>query len=1071
MWTPKRILLLIAGFLFFFTCYQVYSFFLGRYDGLAPLPAEYRPNANQPIAAPLANASGQNSALTGLKEAFGEKCEEINRSIFEWRNQGIIIAYDQRKLLPNGRLLLSKVSVAIFSQNQDEQKGREINTIRGDEAEIEFERPIYKPSDVSRNKPIAGELRGNVILTNNRRSGDPRDDLRLLTPWLRYRDDQHRVWTEAEVRILDDSCGVIVTATGMDVDLIPADERTAKAPNKNPKNGGLTQNTVNGVKSVRLFENVRMELPEDGKSNFIQLGQTSQPKGSVVAAPQSTKPSPTSGVAQLGAPPKSLVVIESQGPFVYNVEAERAEFTDRVKVLRKNEPEIGSTTGNQPRYDQLFCDQLVIQFSRKKKNNDTAQKTNEAMQNFELVSARALGKQVDVSSDGSDQLKGMKATGVELHYDKAKNTTTMRGGPILHVEMQGYDLTLNGYLTLVHGERMPQAAHAQGPGSLRIFSIPGAITKQERKPILVTWRDRFDWTKDHGMDRIDLVGGGSFDDPEQGRLQASERIIVWVETIDAPRSEKASPDTPTNANNITQARVPRRLDAVGDVKLISPQLVIQKTDKMNLRFRTVDASEIGEPLTQRILGVAPSIKGPQEEKPGPRVDGESSPLNTTNVTPPKSPTSKIPLQLQARWIDADLLQAGSKFDLEKLTAEGSVHVHQAPQSEEDRVVDLRGERLTLKRLRSEHVIDLAGAPAVVQLDKIWLTGLKIHFDQPLNTVEVNDAGSMRLPMKTDFQGESLNEETELTISWTQRMFFDGRLAEFLGQVVAEQKQSRLTCGKLRVELDRKVSLKEKPQGVKEAPPELVRLVGWEGILFEQRGAKIGEYQRVRGREIELNNQAHDPANPRKLSKKLIVNGPEGVVEILAAGSDSLPIRTNDRPLTPTTKPSGMTEPVNNTATSSGLKLTRILFEGSLEAFKDQGLVIVRDQAQLFHLPSESIDIEINTNKLPPGCLWVTSNKLVGRTYRLPNQLEAREFEAHERVLVHAQEFTAKCDLLKYDDFKDQVILHGLGGNLAIVQRQKVKGTPAEVYKSGQIKYNRKDNTIEVNDFNSIDIRR
>lgn len=1070
MWTPKRILILMAGFLFFFTCYSVYSFFLGRYDGLAPLPAEYRPDPQRQAAALMPHAGGQNSALSGLKEAFGEKCEEINRSIFEWRTQGIIIAYDQRKLLPNGRLLLSKVSVAIFSQTHDESKAREINTIRGEEAEIEFERPIMKPSDISRNKPIAGELRGNVILTNNRRSADARDDLRLLTPWLRYRDDQHRVWTEAEIRILDDSCGVIVTATGMDVDLIPADERSAKPQGASKPGGGLTQNTINGVRSVRLFENVRMELPEDGRSNFIHLGQSGPQKKNAAAAAAPPKTPPSSGSAQLSAPPKSLVVIESQGPFVYKVEAERAEFADKVKVLRKHEPEIGSETARQPRYDQLDCDQLVLQFKRRKKTADAASASGDAMQDFELISARALGKQVDLSSDAEDQTKALKATGVELHYDKAQQRTTMRGGPILNVEMQGYDLTLKGTLTLVHGDRMPRAAHAQGPGSLRIFSLHNGVQRQERKPILVTWRDRFDWTQEQGMDRLDFAGGGSFEDPEQGRLQANERIIVWVETITSSAAVPPNQAASSGQEAVTQNRVPRRLDAMGEVKLFSPQLVIRRTDKMNLRFRTVDASELSGvvPSLNMGLGSNPPRTGGGEPAPLPAAAG--SPLDGQAAPAPAAAANKVPLEMEANWIDADLLQAGNKFDLEKLTAEGRVHVHQAPRSEEDRAVDLRGERLTLKRHRAEHVIDLTGAPATVQLDKIWLTGLKIHFDQPLNTVEVNEAGSMRLPSKTDFQGDALGEETELTIRWSQRMYFDGRLAEFLGNVVAEQKQARLTCGKLRVELDRKLSFKEKPPGVKEAPPGLVRLVGWDGVLFEQRGTRVGEFQRVRGREIELNNQAMDVNQPRKVSRKLIVNGPDGVVDILAMGSDTLPIRTNDRPLPPPTPKTPTTPPASD-ASAGGLKLTRILFEGSLEAYKEQGLVIVRDQAQLFHLPSDSIDVEINTNKLPPGCLWVTSNKLVGRTYRLPNQLEAREFEAHERVLVHAQEFTAKCDLLKYDDFKDQLILKGLGGNLAIVQRQKVKGAPAEVYKSGQIKFNRKDNTIEVDDFNSIDIRK
>jgi hypothetical protein len=43
MWTPKRLLLLVAGFGLFFGSYQIYVHFLGRYDGLPPLPEEHKP--------------------------------------------------------------------------------------------------------------------------------------------------------------------------------------------------------------------------------------------------------------------------------------------------------------------------------------------------------------------------------------------------------------------------------------------------------------------------------------------------------------------------------------------------------------------------------------------------------------------------------------------------------------------------------------------------------------------------------------------------------------------------------------------------------------------------------------------------------------------------------------------------------------------------------------------------------------------------------------------------------------------------------------------------------------------
>ena len=42
MMTPRRLLLLVLGFVVCLGAYQVYAFFLGHYDGLPPLPPEYR---------------------------------------------------------------------------------------------------------------------------------------------------------------------------------------------------------------------------------------------------------------------------------------------------------------------------------------------------------------------------------------------------------------------------------------------------------------------------------------------------------------------------------------------------------------------------------------------------------------------------------------------------------------------------------------------------------------------------------------------------------------------------------------------------------------------------------------------------------------------------------------------------------------------------------------------------------------------------------------------------------------------------------------------------------------------
>src|SRR5205085_10772666 len=80
-----------------------------------------------------------------------------------------------------------------------------------------------------------------------------------------------------------------------------------------------------------------------------------------------------------------------------------------------------------------------------------------------------------------------------------------------------------------------------------------------------------------------------------------------------------------------------------------------------------------------------------------------------------------------------------------------------------------------------------------------------------NVAEVEGAGSMRLLTQSDMSGKKLARPTELKVYWKQSMHFGGMVAEFRGNVQAEQEHSRLLCGHMSVHLDRPVSLNQPGQ--------------------------------------------------------------------------------------------------------------------------------------------------------------------------------------------------------------------------------------------------------------------
>ncbi|HMC88741.1 MAG TPA: hypothetical protein VKI17_04295, partial [Gemmataceae bacterium] len=109
MWTPKRVLLLAAGFVVFLTAYLVYAHFLGGIDGLPPLPEAYSPIASDGGDPPRPPSPPQeNSADSKLRLAFANFWDEIkNRKIkLELQQRGIVLAAQDATIQPDGTVRL-----------------------------------------------------------------------------------------------------------------------------------------------------------------------------------------------------------------------------------------------------------------------------------------------------------------------------------------------------------------------------------------------------------------------------------------------------------------------------------------------------------------------------------------------------------------------------------------------------------------------------------------------------------------------------------------------------------------------------------------------------------------------------------------------------------------------------------------------------------------------------------------------------------------------------------------------------------------------------------------------------
>jgi hypothetical protein len=1066
-------LLLVFGFLFFLTIYQIYVFFLGKYDGLPPLPPELAEATDDDARLP-SPPPRRSSAEDALQKAFGKNCKELGRPIkLHWREKGVVLAADQHMLLPNGQLRLKKVSVAIFNKSRIEGKGQEINTIRGEQADIEFDKPIRDIRDATNpnRKPVAGRLDGDVVLTNNRRTPDTTaDDIALYTTWLQYREDQHRIWTDAPVRIIDsDPAQHTVDAIGMEVFLIPSEENSQTAgPKKNKP-------SIGGVKSIELKREIHMVMQLDAKSNFLG-GQAKAQEQRPPEEPKKPEPNPSAVAAR----PKALLFINAHGPFVYEpgTDFDTAEYHEQVNVVRRLDTS-GDGTPESPdnlQCDQLDCDKLVLLLNHKK-SEDKAAPADENASELELTYAHATGKQVELVSDAQH----LHATCNDLQFDKKTNRTILVGDPELIADKDNARIRMRGTLTLQHPapdskDKDIQDAHAQGPGEIHMH---GGDHQPER---IARWRDELHSIKTGNVDRVTFLGQAAFEDPERGKLGA-DQIIVWLESTESPPAAKSAtppsePDAakapaavkPNGPNSAPEdRRRPRRLEANGHVSLDSKDLKIPKAERLHINFEDAPPGEADK------LTAAPPM-GPKPTTAPSAVAGANPAMPQQQGVLPSTDGNKQPIELTARTVDVKALRDGSRNDLKEVHAEGQVHVVQAGATPEDKGVEIKGDALDLFGSPNGHRLKVTrpGDPyAYVQLDKITLIGPEVNIDQPQNQAWVNGVGSMKMPSKTDFQGNPLEKPVDIVVYWNKGMFFDGKFAEYQGGVQAFQgADSHLRSSMLQVVLDRYVSLKERQPNQGEPQAALYRMLCDKDVELE-KGIKEGsgprakwvEFERVVGQEVLFDNP----------ESELKVSGP-GKVWLLKRGSKQ------DGPLGATTvpggpKPSPPTKPnppekkadVKND--ESEMKLTHVEFEGNMVGYKEKGLVIFTGQVKVTHLPSEDPDIKIDPDKLPQDAMWVECDRLKVLNYKVNEQQSVQIFEALQRVRVKGRGYHGQADKLTYEESKDLLTLEASEGNVARLYRQTRPNGPYEPVSAKKIMFWRKENRVEFKDARDIGVKK
>jgi lipopolysaccharide export system protein LptA len=1064
--------LLIIGLVLFGTAFGVYARFLGWIDGLPELPDEMlvRRAETEPLP-PLTYTPAE----TKLQQAFGAECPEVTPA-YSWklklRAEGMVLAFNEFKIDPEGRVRLSPFSLATFKEKQGQFP--EINTVHADVANLEFDRPVKVINDIQERRIIGCQLesdpqaltndprRGRIVVVNNRATPSPDDDLVLETPGpLVYREAEQpnlpldktrpQLETAGVVHMVDHRGGpdsTVITAQGMRVFLNVEAEKPG--PVKKAKSRGPA---VTGVRRVVLPSNVDMNLWSDSNDGFL-------------ASPgKSTATQPADKPAE-----RNHVRIMTPGQFVYDVlpDGDRARF-DRlppsatplpncVRVVRP----VARTPGVELN-DQLECDALELRFTAKSEmpqasGRPPVKTTSGPTDDRQSISwAHAWGQFIVLTSD-SDKLE---AHGNDLVYDAKTKATTLRGAPEMVALKEGNEIHAPELIMYSPDEKQGRNAEAHGAGFFRMLDQGGG-----KRTVEARWRDRMTYREEPGHNLLTLTGEARFEDRENHQTLQADLLKLWLTPEQKPLT--APPPTPAAAGAADQPPPkihPQRVEATGRVAMQTPDMIGRDIEQLVLLFREappLPSPPAGAAPQQLIASPAPATQAPM---------APTTPAGPVTAVPPPAvaaPPPKKPIDVRARALQAFIVRRGEVNEVDTVHCEDDVHVHQEPVSPQDRPTDMRGRTLKLKHTADGNILTVTGTidqPGEVHLPDISLIGPTVVIDQVENVAEVQGLGSMRLISKTDFDGKTLAKPTPMTVTWKLGMRFTGKQAVFRGFVQADQENTTILCQSMQVDLNRPVSLNEQRGTTRAAgtEPATVDKVVCDAGPDRPQGAIITDTIRENGRLMSIRRLEQDEFALYKEEGRLDAanhgNG-RGFVRIVQLGPKE------ESPLGPGKTPAKQPPARPVKPSEQEYKATIVRYKGPMRLNNQSRTAQFFEDVEVLHLPVESPDqqpqFDSTVNRLPTGVLYLRSDRMTVYSAKdAAGQTRQEMIATGKADVTVGDQFHGAADVIKYDESKQLVTLEGRAGAPARARRLGRGGTDAGEILGEKILYDRARDIINI----------